>query len=71
MNKNYLYVIIAFIISSCGLFDSDGYDLPDEKVYVALQAFDQVGIVDVKNSDIIYIAAKTYYIISYPFKRFN
>jgi len=37
---------------SCGLFESNGYDLPSEKVYVALQSLDQVGIVDILTGDI-------------------
>ena len=54
MRKVFFILVINFY--ACGLFESDGgYDLPNEKVYVALQAFDQVGIVDVKGGNIDYV----------------
>ena len=53
--KKICIIVCLINIYACSLFESSGYDLPDEKVYVALQAFDQVGIVDVKSGSINYI----------------
>ena len=57
MKKTYLMSMLFIVVFySCGLFESDGgYDLPNERVYVALQAFDQVGIVDVKSGHVDHV----------------
>ena len=55
MNIRIIILCLSLSMLSCELFKSSGYDLPSEKVYVALQAFDQVGIVNVITGEITHI----------------
>ena len=55
VRKKYFSILIILFSFSCGLFESNGFDLPSEKIYVALQALDQVGIVDILSEEIEYI----------------
>ena len=55
MNNRIILLCFSLSMLSCELFKSNGYDLPSEKVYVALQAFDQVGIVDVITGEITHV----------------
>ena len=53
--KKILLFTTFLLFYSCDLFESNGFQLPDEKVYVALQGLDQIGIVDVVSGNIEHI----------------
>ena len=53
LKTNIIGLFIIFVFTACGIFDSDdNYNQKGDKVYVALQGLDQVGIVDINSGEI-------------------
>jgi hypothetical protein len=46
MKKLHFGILFCIVVVSCGLFESNGNGSVLDKVYVALQGLDQVGIVE-------------------------
>ena len=51
MKKLYVGLLFCFMVYSCGLFELNENNGTSDKVYVALQGLDQVGIIDSENGE--------------------
>ena len=55
LKRLYFVVLINIIVVSCNLFEPNDNSNVADKVYVALQGLDQVGIVDIDSGEIAFV----------------